>query len=212
MITAIAAALSMASASATPVDVTIVRQGDKTVAIVPWFFRGGTPTAVETARSTIERFFDRAGYDRISEVRVRHAWPHEEVLTGPEQEPFPPLPTDAELRRLGHSLGVDMVCAGDLCWHTRSIWVALGPKTKSTCTVNMKMVDLDAGSTVLLNRDVTADDTAEESGFQTAAGIISGGLVTVVSGGPETPHEQRAAQVALSEAFEPWLEGIFGRH
>jgi hypothetical protein len=72
------------------------------------------------------------------------------------------------------------------------------------------MVDMDHGGMALNVHDVVADDTAKESGFQTAAGIVSGGLVTVVSGGPATPHQQHAVQVALSQAFEPWLEGAIG--
>ncbi|MGC8668834.1 MAG: hypothetical protein ACP5VE_12045 [Chthonomonadales bacterium] len=30
-------------------------------------------------------------------------------------------------------------------------------------------------------------------------------LFTVVSGGPKTPHEQRAVQLAIAKAIQPWL-------
>jgi len=189
-----------------------VQHGHKRVAVLPWVYRGGTETAIRTAQDTIDQFFDRAGYDRLSTNTVASGWGRRGVeLVGPEQDPIPRLPSDASLRRLGRELGVDLVCAGEVYWHTRPIWVALGPKTKSTCTVNMKLVDMDHRGVVLSERNITADDTAEESGLQTAAGILSAGLVTAVSGGPETPHQQRAAQIALSEAFGPWLEGAIGR-
>jgi hypothetical protein len=207
------AALALAAVSAMSpqeISATIFQHGDKTVAIIPWNFRGGTPGAVETARRTIDGFFDRAGYDRISTSKVDNAWPHRHRLVGSESETMPEMPTDDALRHIGHDLGANMVCVGDVSWHTRSIWVALGPKTKSTCTLSMKLMNLDNNATVLSDKDLVVDDTAEESGFQTAAGILTGGLVTIVSGGPETPHQQRAVQVALSQAFEPWLEGVIG--
>lgn len=209
MIGALAIGITMAAGplSSTPVIVDI--QG-KTVAILPFVYRGGTRTAMRTVRDTVGRFFDRAGYGRTATHDLRDAWHHAEMI-GPESDPLPPMPSDSELRHIGHDLNVDAVCAGEVTWHTRSIWVALGPKTKSTCSINMKIMNLDNGNDVLDVHDVWADDTEEESGFATAAGILTGGLVTVVSGGPETPHEQRAAQIALSKAFEPWLEGVIGR-
>lgn len=187
----------------------------KQVAIVPWYFRGGTDTAVRTAKDTIDSFFDRANFDRLSKARVDRVWvegmgeKEYDLVNGSEQDPMPPLPSDEELRHLGRQLGVDVVCAGNIDWHTRSIWVALGPKTSAICTVNMKIVDMDKDGAVLDERDVQAEDTAEENGFATAASLLTGTLVTVVSGGPKTPHQQYSAQVALSKAFEPWLEGVF---
>ena len=183
----------------------------KTVAVLPWTFRAGTPSAVETANDTINHFFDRAGYDRLSPDRIGTVWHHQSDWVNMEQDPMPPMPTDQQLKRIGQRLGVDLICVGRVSWHTRSVWVSLGPKTKATCTIDLRMVAIDHGGVSLNERDVQADDTSEESGFQTAAGILTGGLVTVVSGGPASSHQQRAAQIALSRAFEPWLEGAIGR-
>jgi hypothetical protein len=209
MIATLAVTLAVAQTRATPVEINLTR--DRTVAILPIVFRGGTVTAMRTARDTIDRFFDHAGYDEISVRRIRQSFRPYVELVGPEQDGLPRLPSDGEMRRVGQSLGATLVCAAEISWHTRSVWVSLGPKTKSTCTINLKMIDMAHGDQVLSEHDVTADDTAEESGFATAAGIITGGLVTVVSGGPETPHQQRAVQIALSKAFEPWLEGAISR-
>lgn len=178
------------------------------VAIIPFVYRGGTQTAVDTARDTVDKFFDRAGYDRLSTNRIESVWAPNTVLFGDENAYMPRLPSEQAMRRIGRELNADLVVAGEVRWHTRPIWVSLGPKTKSTAYVSIRMVALGDHPPITLNvHEVEGNDTEEESGFKTAAGILTGGLVTVVSGGPETPHEQRAVQIALSRAFEPWLEG-----
>jgi hypothetical protein len=37
-------------------------------------------------------------------------------------------------------------------------------------------------------------------------GVLLTPLVTVVSGGPKTPHEQRAVQIAVAKAFRDWVK------
>jgi hypothetical protein len=181
------------------------------VVIIPFVYRGGTKSAVETGRDTVDRFFERAGYDRISINKEDIPWSADINLVGDGNDPLPNLPSESIMRHIGEVEHADLVVAGEIYWHTRSIWVSLGPKTKSTAYVNLKMVALGSHAARTLNvHDVQASDTDEESGFATAASILTGGLVTVVSGGPETPHQQRAAQIALSKAFEPWLEGAMG--
>jgi hypothetical protein len=181
------------------------------VVIIPFVFRGGTQSAVETGRETVDKFFERAGYDRISINKEDIPWSASVNLVGDGNDPMPRLPSEQVMRKIGQTEHADLVVAGEVYWHTRSIWVSLGPKTKATAYVNLKMVALGDHPVRTLNvHDVQASDTDEESGFATAASILTGGLVTVVSGGPETPHQQLAAQIALSKAFEPWLEGAIG--
>ena len=38
------------------------------------------------------------------------------------------------------------------------------------------------------------------------ADVLLTPLVTVVSGGPKTPHEQRAVQIAVAKALKDWVK------
>ena len=181
------------------------------VVIIPFAYRGGTDSARETARETVDKFFEQAGYDRITINKDDIPWTANENLVGNENDPLPRMPSERVMRHIGEVEHADLVVAGEVYWHTRSIWVSLGPKTKATAYVNLRMVALgDHAPTTLNVHDIAGSDTDEESAFATAASILTGGLVTIVSGGPETPHQQRAVQIALSRAFEPWLEGAIG--
>ncbi|HXG23711.1 MAG TPA: hypothetical protein VNJ09_04080, partial [Chthonomonadales bacterium] len=52
---------------------------------------------------------------------------------------------------------------------------------------------------------VKMDSTAKEDTLKAAGTILLTPLFTVVSGGPKTPHEQRAVQLAIAKAMQPWL-------
>jgi len=45
-----------------------------------------------------------------------------------------------------------------------------------------------------------------ENVYKIAADILISPLVTVVSGGPATPREQRAVQIALGRAYHSWVK------
>ena len=77
-------------------------------------------------------------------------------------------------------------------------------KTKAWCIVDAYVVDVHNAELDLEARHVTADSTRVEKGWETAASLIVSAGFTVFSGGPKTPHQQRAAQAA-GMAFEPWL-------
>jgi hypothetical protein len=49
------------------------------------------------------------------------------------------------------------------------------------------------------------DSTAKEDSLKAVGTILLTPLFTVVSGGPKTPHEQRAVQLAIAKAIQPWL-------
>ena len=121
-----------------------------------------------------------------------------------------------DLLKLGQELGADWVITGHAAWHTRSIWIGLGPKTKSDCTVDMVIVDVKKKELSLDARQVTMDSTAKEDPLKAAATLLFGLVrvegqllltlpLTVVSGGPKTPREQRAVQLAIAKAIQPWI-------
>jgi len=185
----------------------------KTVAVLPWSFRGGTDTAVQTAKDTISLFFAKTKYEAVPTVRVNSAW--EDKLGNPpvkqiikDDDPLPDLPSPKQLLALGQKLNVDLVCAGRAKWHTKSVWISLGPKTKADCTVDMLLIDVKKQEVLLDQKDINADDTRKESGLETAGALFVSMGITAFSGGPKTPHQQRAAQLALGLAFEPWLKTV----
>lgn len=190
---------------------TSVDSGVKTIAVLPWIYRGGTDTAIRTANDTLDAFFDKAKCDRIAKVKVISEWQDHlgksaNRENGGEGDAMPELPTPKELLQVGQDLGTDYVCAGRAKWHTKSVWVSLGPKTKAECTVDVEIVDVRNQQVVLDQRGVKADDTKVESGLETAAAVFISMGFTALSGGPKTPHQQKAVQHALALAFEPWLK------
>lgn len=186
----------------------------KTVAILPWSYQGGTDTAVKTGDETVAALFSGAGYAVVPEIVIRAYLANkfggmQRYLTFDEDgrrvhEPPSPL----EMLRIGRDMGVDLVCVGDASWHTRSIWVSLGPKTKATCTVDMVIIDVAKAEVVLDARRVSADSHKRETTAETAAALLIHIGFTAVSGGPKTPHQQRSARLAIGEAMEPWLQAV----
>jgi hypothetical protein len=113
--------------------------------------------------------------------------------------------TFAQMLRVGQKLDVDWVMSGSVSWHSRSIWVGLGPKTKSTCTIRVRVVDVKRQEVALDVKDLKMDSTAKEDTLKALGTVFVSGLFTFVSGGPKTPHEQRAVQLGITKALEPWL-------
>jgi hypothetical protein len=124
------------------------------------------------------------------------------------QPSFGHMPSKASLEAFGMALHVKEVIYGSVSWHTRSIWVDLGPKTISTATVNAYVFDVDSDRVVFKVKGVQGRSDEKENGYKIAADILISPLVTAVSGGPATPREQRAVQIALGRAYHKWVRGI----
>ena len=182
-----------------------------TVAILPFALKDGTETAEKTARETIQALFEKSKHEVVSPIKVSSAW--ENVLGNPAfpshiegGEGLPPMPTPKALLALGKKLKTDYACGGRVLWHTKSVWVGLGPKTKAEATVDILIVDVKKSEIALNATGVKSDSTKKESGIETAGALLVSFGVTALSGGPKTPHQQRAAQNAISVAMEPWLK------
>lgn len=173
------------------------------IAALPWVYLKGADGAVRTAREFLNTVLTRAQIEVLPEARVTLMW--RRGLGHAKDADRTSLPTTKELLRLGRRLGVDWVVTGRAKWHTRSIWVTLGPKTKSDCTVDILIVDVKRAEVALDARGIRMDSTAKEDALKAAGAIILTPLVTMVSGGPKTPHEQRAVQLAITKALQPWL-------
>lgn len=180
------------------------------VAILPWALKDGTDTAMTTAKDTVKLLFEKSNFEVVPEVRAKTVWeedlkmkPFKQVLQG--DDAMPDLPTPKDLLALGKQMNVDLVCAGKAAWHTKSVWVTLGPKTKADCTVSVLIIDVKKEEVVLDAKDVKSDSTRKEKGLETAGALLISFGITAVSGGPKTPHQQKAAQNAIALAMEPWL-------
>ena len=183
------------------------------VIVLPWTLKDGGETAHKTVKEAITKVFEKENYEEIPEIRAKAIWEND-LNNGPLQmeikgdEAMKPLPTPEQLLKLGQKLGVDLVCAGRAKWHTRSIWVSLGPKTKSDCTVDLILIDVVNKQVVLQAEGVQADDTKSEALWETAGALFISMGFTALSGGPATPHEQRAGAQAVVKALEPWMKTI----
>jgi hypothetical protein len=176
----------------------------ETMAILPWHYAQGTDGAVKTAKEFLAMLMEKSQVDTTSEVLTTAGWKAANGSGWDDRKEE--LPTPAEMLRTGKELGVDWVMAGRARWHTKSVWIGFGPKTKSDCTVDALIVDVKSGDVALNARDVRMDDTAKEDPLKVLGAVLISGLFTVVSGGPKTPHEQRAVQLAEGKALLPWLK------
>ena len=106
------------------------------VAVLPWALKDGTDSAVRTAKEAVQTIFEKANFEVIPLVRTKTIWEEElhlpavkEVIE--DRDTLPTMPEAKDLLKLGKRMNVPYVCAGRAKWHTKSVWVGLGPKTKA---------------------------------------------------------------------------------
>jgi hypothetical protein len=183
-------------------DAAISRTHAKGMAVAyPWAFKKGTKTARNTAIKTVEELIRRANYASVPGTTAASAW----SATGYQMPVVGRMPTRAALKAYGAKTRANQILYGSITWRTRSIWVNLGPKTISTATVNAYVYDVRQNKVVFRNRNVTGRSDEKSNGYKVAAAILLTPIVTAVSGGPATPQEQRAVQIALGLAFRAWV-------
>ena len=169
----------------------------------PWVFEKGHDTSKTTATTSVEEILSKANYAPISNEAASAAWLSSKLPT----PSFGNLPTRASLLKFGRAVRASKVLYGSVSWHTRSIWVNLGPKTISTATVSVYVFDVASGKVVFKKLGILGRSDEKSNGYKIAAAILITPLVTAVSGGPATPQEQRAVQIALGKAYSPWVKG-----
>lgn len=179
----------------------------KTVAMVPISMALGTDGAKKATREYLETVVTKAGFEILPTARTAAAMTSVGIIVPDDErvKQLPPLPAPKDLLSIGQKLGCDYVIAARATWHTRSIWVSLGPKTKSDCTVDMMIVDVKKQEVALDAKAVKMDSTAKEDALKAAGTVLLTPLFTAVSGGPKTPHETRAGVLAMAKAISPWL-------
>lgn len=173
-----------------------------TAVAYPWVFKKGNVTSRTMAITTAEEIARNAGYSSIPTDIAADAWASHNF---PEPT-YGRLPSNATLKAFGKALKVSKVVYGSVAWHTRSIWVNAGPKTISTATVSVYVFDVASGKVVYSKKGVQGRSDERSQLVKLALDVVLSPLVTVVSGGPATPQEQRAVQIALALAYRPWVK------
>ena len=168
----------------------------------PWVFKKGHDTSKTMAVTSAEEIARKAGFASVPGDVAQKAWTSNK-LPAPS---YGKLPTPATLKAFGKALHASKVLYGSVAWHTRSIWVNAGPKTISTATVNVYVFDVASGKVVFNKNGVTGRSDEKSNGYKIAADVLFTPLVTAVSGGPATPQEQRAVQIALGLAYHTWVK------
>ena len=167
----------------------------------PWVFQNGHGTSRKTAFSTAEEIARKADYASIPRDVAKSAWASHNF----PKPSFGRLPSAATLKAFGTALHAKRVLYGRVSWHTRSIWVNLGPKTISTATADVYVFDVATGKVVFKKTGVQGRSDEKSNVYKIAADVLVSPLVTAVSGGPATPQEQRAAQIAMGVAYHGWV-------
>ncbi|MEK7548433.1 MAG: hypothetical protein AAB499_00860, partial [Patescibacteria group bacterium] len=143
------------------------------------------------------------GLEVVDPGKVNAAW---RQVTGELFDPVKfALPNPADLVAVGKELGADFVLMSRCAWRVRSLWVGVGPKTKAHSLVDLWVVDVGKSEFSLKAEAVASDSTEVEPGWKTAVTILIV-PISVVSGGPKTPHLKRSGVLSLMKALDPWAE------
>jgi hypothetical protein len=172
-----------------------------TAVACPWIFEEGTDTARSSAMTTVEEILQKAGFKVVPRDIAVAAWDKGDY----DVSTFSTMPSRADLRTFGRNVAASTLAYGTVEWHTRSIWVNAGPKTISTCTVSVAIMDVSSGRVTYKRSGVAGRSDERSNVWKLAADVLMTPLVTAVSGGPATPQEQRASQIALGLAYRPWV-------
>lgn len=183
-----------------------------TVAVYPVVFshNSGDETSRKTAIRSIEESLQKGGFTQISDRVAANTWRRLALPSVTADEPA----RRTDLVRMGTELKARYVVSAVVLFHTRSIWVDLGPRTVSSATVDITITDVADDKTVYSRQDVTGRSDEKFDLLKAGADLLITPLVTVVSGGPKTPHEQRAVQIAVAKAMRDWVrpEDGYDRH
>jgi hypothetical protein len=172
--------------------------------------KGTSEAGMRTANDLLRKLFEqKAGYEIISDAISRAAWRElgytERPNTVEEVGQMPVLPEAEKLLAAGIKADVDYVCVGTLTWRVRSIWVGLGPKTKADAVVSVIIVDVKKKEVAMQVKDINSDSTRAEKWYESAGSLLLTWGITVFSGGPKTPHIQKAAIKAIGAATDPFF-------
>ncbi len=173
-----------------------------TVVAYPWALDKSTDSAKASVHRSASEIAKKAGYDVVPGDTSSSEWRRTD-----RRLPTIGHPSSREtLVEYGRSVNANFVLCGSVSWHTRSIWVNLGPKTISTATLSVYVLDVATGTTVYEKLDVQGRSDEKDGALKIAGDVLVTPLVSAVSGGPAAPHEERAVQIAMSRALYDWAK------
>ena len=167
----------------------------------PFMYQNGNKTSRTMVTTLNSEIIQKAGYSAVTHEEATKAW----KSMGISKPSFGTMPSHASLQKFGQALHASKVLYGSVSWHTRSIWVNVGPKTISTATVNVYVFDVASGKVEYQKKGVEGRSDEKSNNLKLVADVFLTPLFTAVSGGPATPREQRAVQIALGRAFHTWV-------
>lgn len=182
----------------------------KTVAIMPLVFRETDKgeegectnrTATNSYDTALREVFTKVGWKAYDDGVVVNAWRN---VSGGLYSPSQGMPDPEKLVQLGKELKADYVVFSRCHYRITSIWQGLGPKTRASATVDLWIVDVMNSEFALKADEVKAGSTEKEPAWKTGVTLFVA-PISVVSGGPKTPHMERAGHLAQTKALEPWL-------
>lgn len=182
----------------------------KKVAVIPLGNKDGTDGAREKTAAALRTFLEKHGYRVIEGDSVKKAYEEAAGETPGAKDKLLTL-RDKDLLKVGRALKVDYVVAGNLTWHTKSIYVFPSLRTKADCTADGMVVDVEKAEVTVDKRHINKDSENKN----TAAGVVAvlGGLgYGVLSGGPKTPPQTVAGVKAIYAALEEFLGATTGPH
>ena len=162
----------------------------------------GTATSRNTGVRSVQEVLQKAGYTLVSSTVAANTWRRLGMSLPLTDKPA----SRSDIVRFGKASKAHYVVTPVFDFHSRSIWVDLGPKTVSTATVDIVITDVVKNKTVYTKEDVSARSDEKFDVVKAGADVLLTPLVTVVSGGPKTPHEQRAVQIAVAKALRDWVK------
>lgn len=172
-----------------------------TVAIYPVLFdSSGTDTSRQKTEDALYEVFKKGGFKVISEGTSAAAWKKQGLKTPTYTRP----PSVPQLVKFGNSAGARYVVMAQIHYRTRSIWVNLGPKTISSCDISVTIIDTQKGA-IAYEADASGRSDEKSDPLKVAGALLISPLVTAVSGGPKTPQESRAGQIAVAKALQKFI-------
>lgn len=190
-----AAALPMVAAQATS-------RGSIVVYPIVYSRNSGTETSRKTGVRSVQEVLQKAGYTLISNTVAANTWRRLGIPLPLTDKPA----TRRDIVRFGKAIKAHYVVTPVFDFHSRSIWVDLGPKTVSTATVDIVITDVVKNKTVYTKEDISGRSDEKFDLVKAGVDVLISPLVTVVSGGAKTPHEQRAVQIAVAKALKDWVK------
>ncbi len=164
--------------------------------------KSGTTTARATGVQAVRESLQKGGFTLISQTVASATWKHLDL-----REPTTDRPSaSSDIVRFAREVHARYVVQPMFRFHTRSIWVDIGPRTISTAYVTIRITDASSGKIVYKRVNVQGRSDAKTSILKYAGAVLITPLVTAVSGGPKTPQEQRAVQVAVAYAMHDWVQ------